>query len=286
MIKNLTRICLIAGKDYFHFICYIDIRKIRKVQHMNRLFLQTKQLCKTFSSDGQQQHVLCNLDIDIYEGDFTIIMGSSGSGKTTLLYALSGMDTPTLGKIIFQGTEIQDFNSDELANFRKKHCGFVFQNIYLLENMSILDNVLTAGYLVNNDKPGIIKRAKELFLQVGLTEEIWSKFPSQLSGGERQRAALIRSIINEPDILFADEPTGALNSSSGKDVLDILTKVNQKGQSIVMVTHDIKAAIRADRIIYLMDGKVCGELHLDKYSEADMEERSKKARDFLQENNW
>ncbi len=253
---------------------------------MNKSILQTRQLCKTFSSDGQQQHVLTNLDIDIYEGDFTIIMGSSGSGKTTLLYALSGMDAPTLGKIIFQGTQIQDLNSDELAKFRKKHCGFIFQNIYLLENMSIMDNILTAGYLVNNNKPEIIQRAKELFQQVGLTEGIWRKFPNQLSGGEKQRAALIRSLINKPDIIFADEPTGALNSSTGKDVLDILTKVNQNGQSIVMVTHDIKAAIRADRIIYLMDGKVCGELILDKYTEANMEVRTKKARDFLQENNW
>lgn len=253
---------------------------------MNKPILQTKQLCKTFSSDGQQQHVLTNLDIDIYEGDFTIIMGSSGSGKTTLLYALSGMDTPTLGKIIFRGTQLQDLNSDELAAFRKKHCGFVFQSIYLLENMSILDNVLTAGYLVNNNKPEIIKRAKELFLQVGLREEIWRKFPSQLSGGEKQRAALIRSLINRPDILFADEPTGALNSSSGKDVLDILTDINHRGQSIIMVTHDIKAAVRADRIIYLMDGKVCGEIFLDKYTEADAEHRTKKVRDFLRENNW
>lgn len=253
---------------------------------MNKSILQTRQLCKTFSSDGQQQHVLTNLDIDIYEGDFTIIMGSSGSGKTTLLYALSGMDAPTLGKIIFQGTQIQNLNSDELARFRKKHCGFVFQNIYLLEHMSIMDNILTAGYLVSKNKPEIIKRAKELFQQVGLTEAIWRKFPSQLSGGEKQRAALIRSLINQPDIVFADEPTGALNSSTGKDVLDILTKVNQNGQSIVMVTHDIKAAIRADRIIYLMDGKVCGELCLDKYTEANMDERTKKARDFLQENNW
>jgi putative ABC transport system ATP-binding protein len=253
---------------------------------MKKSILQTKQLCKTFSSEGQQQHVLTNLDIDIYEGDFTIIMGSSGSGKTTLLYALSGMDAPTLGKIIFQGTQIQNLNSDELARFRKKHCGFVFQNIYLLEHMSIMDNILTAGYLVNSNRPEIIKRAKELFQQVGLTEAIWRKFPSQLSGGEKQRAALIRSLINKPDIVFADEPTGALNSSTGKDVLDILTNVNQNGQSIVMVTHDIKAAIRADRIIYLMDGKVCGELHLDKYTEANTEDRTKKARDFLQENNW
>lgn len=253
---------------------------------MNKSILQTKQLCKTFSSDGKQQHVLTNLDIDIYEGDFTIIMGSSGSGKTTLLYSLSGMDTPTLGKVIFQGNEIQELNSDELANFRKKHCGFVFQSIYLLENMSIMDNILTAGYLVNRNKSEIIKRAKELFLKVGLTEVIWRKFPSQLSGGEKQRAALIRALINKPDILFADEPTGALNSSSGKDVLDILTKVNQNGQSIVMVTHDIKAAIRADRIIYIMDGKVCGELHLDKYTAENLEDRTKKARDFLHENKW
>ena len=253
---------------------------------MTNTIIRTEKLCKTFSSGGIQQHVLKNLDISLVEGDFTIIMGSSGSGKSTLLYAISGMDKPTLGDIEFSGKNIAKLNNDQLAIFRRKNCGFVFQQIYLLDNMSVLDNVLASGLLVNKNKRELVKKAKELLTQVGIHEDSWSKFPAQLSGGEAQRVGIIRAIINNPKVLFADEPTGALNSTASDRVLDVFTNVNLKGQSIVLVTHDIKTALRGNRILYLRDGVICGDLRLDAYNENENFERHKKLKHFLAEMGW
>lgn len=252
---------------------------------MQKAVLSTNKLSKTFSNKGLQQHVLKNLDLQIYEGDFTIIMGASGAGKSTLLYALSGMDKPTLGEINFKEQEISRLNNDKLAIFRRKNCGFVFQQIYLLDNMSLLDNVLASGLLVTNNKKELIRRAKELFHAVELPEILWNKFPSQLSGGEAQRAGIVRALINNPAILFADEPTGALNSTSGTAVLNVLTEVNKNGQSIVMVTHDIKSALRGNRIIYLKDGTVCGECILGSFLKEDTK-RTEMLHSFLNEMGW
>ena len=253
---------------------------------MTKAIIKTEKLCKTFSSAGIQQHVLKNLDIHLLEGDFTIIMGSSGSGKSTLLYALSGMDKPTLGTIDFAGENLAKLNNDQLAVFRRNHCGFVFQQIYLLDNMSVLDNVLASGLLVNKNKREVEEKAKELLNQVGIGENAWSKFPTQLSGGEAQRVGIVRALINSPKLLFADEPTGALNSAASTSVLDVFTDVNRNGQSIVMVTHDMKTALRGNRILYLRDGVICGDLQLGTYSEKDNVERHKKLKNFLAEMGW
>ena len=248
--------------------------------------LRTEKLCKSFSNGATQQHVIKNLDLELMEGDFTVIMGASGSGKSTLLYALSGMDKPTLGKVFFGDTEIQDYTNDQLAVFRRKNCGFVFQSIYLLENQSVLDNVLTGAFVVQKNSPELIKRVKELLAKVGLDEEMQKKYPNQLSGGEAQRVGIVRAVINDPKILFADEPTGSLNSTSGRDVLDIFTGVHENGQSIVVVTHDIKTALRGTRVIYLRDGKVVGEHRMVKYGGDDFKERREKLTVFLDEMGW
>ncbi len=247
--------------------------------------LKTEKLCKTFSTGGIQQHVLKNIDLELYDGDFTVIMGASGAGKSTLLYALSGMDTPTLGKISFGNETISDLSSDGLAVFRRNRCGFVFQQIYLIDSMSVIDNVLTAGLLVNKDKKALVKRAKELFSAVGIDEATQQKFPTQISGGEAQRVGIVRALINSPEILFADEPTGALNSQTGIDVLNTLTDFNNKGQSVVMVTHDMKSARRGNRILYLKDGVILGECNLGKYISGD-KERHEKLSAFLGEMGW
>jgi len=247
--------------------------------------LSTKKLCKTFSSGGIQQHVLKNLDIEIYGGDFTVIMGPSGAGKSTLLYALSGMDKPTLGTTNFSGHEISDLSNDKLAVFRRDNCGFVFQQIYLLDNMSILDNILVCGLLVSKNRKAIAEQAKTILKRLNLDETIWNKFPSQISGGEAQRAGIARAMINNPKIVFADEPTGALNSANGKAVLDALTEVNEQGQSIVMVTHDLRSAQRGNRILYLRDGVICGELNIEKYS-TDDETRHNALNVFLKDMGW
>ncbi|MCR5060688.1 MAG: ABC transporter ATP-binding protein [Saccharofermentans sp.] len=247
--------------------------------------ITTKKLCKTFSNGGVQQHVLRNIDLEIREGDFTVIMGASGAGKSTLLYALSGMDKPSLGEILFDGEEITKMTTDQLALFRRKNCGFVFQQTYLVDSMSIMDNVLSAGLLVNNDKKEVVAKAKKVLTSVDINEELWNKFPSQVSGGEAQRAGIARALVNTPRMVFADEPTGALNSKTGKDVLDALTKFNENGQSIVMVTHDITSARRGSRILYVKDGEIAGELNLGKYVSGDRE-RHMMLRDFLGGMGW
>ena len=152
-----------------------------------KTILRTEKLCKSFSNDGLQQHVIKNLDLEIWEQDFTIIMGSSGSGKSTLLYALSGMDKPTMGKVFFGEEDISDYGNDKLALFRRKHCGFVFQSIYLLENMNVLDNVLTGALVAQKNSPELVARVKELLTKVGIGEALWKKYPNQLSGGECQK---------------------------------------------------------------------------------------------------
>jgi len=250
-----------------------------------KFIIKTNKLCKTFSNGGLQQHVLKNIDTEIYEGDFTIIMGASGAGKSTLLYALSGMDKPTLGDINFLDKEISQMNNDQLAVFRRDNCGFVFQQMYLLDNMSVLDNILTSGFLVSKNRKEVIKRAKELLTQLHIDDVTWKKFPSQISGGEAQRVGIVRALINHPKVVFADEPTGALNSANGKAVLDALTAVNEQGQSVVMVTHDLRSARRGNRILYLRDGVIHGECMLGKYV-ADDAARNEKLKAFLSEMGW
>ena len=307
---------------------------------MKEILLRTENLSKSFSSGGILQHVLKNIDLELYDGDFTVIMGASGAGKSTLLYALSGMDTPTLGTVTFCGTcageagalvasrryaasrlvssgdagshgascrdaasrvapsgdtssrgsaphgrIISDLTPDQLAVFRRSFCGFVFQQIYLIDGMSVMDNVLAAGLLVNKDRKALVNRARELFQAVGILEETQRKFPTQISGGEAQRVGIVRGLINSPRILFADEPTGALNSKSGLEVLDTLTRFNRSGQSVVMVTHDMRSARRGNRILYLKDGAILGECLLGKYEHGD-EERHNKLSSFLEQMGW
>ena len=248
--------------------------------------LKTEKLCKSFSNGGVQQHVIKNLDLEIMEGDFTVIMGASGSGKSTLLYALSGMDKPSMGKIFFGNKEIGDLTNDQLAVFRRGNCGFVFQSVYLLENQTVLDNVLTGALIVQKNSPELVAKVQDLLTKVGIGKDMWNKYPNQLSGGEAQRVGIVRAIINDPKILFADEPTGQLNSSAGKDVLDIMTDIHRNGQSIVMVTHDLKTALRGTRILFLRDGNVVGEYRMAPYGTDDMKERRANLQNFLDEMGW
>lgn len=251
-----------------------------------KAILHTEKLCKTFSNSGMQQHVIKNLDLEILENDFTVIMGTSGSGKSTLLYALSGMDRPTLGKVFFGDEDISAYTNDQLAVFRRNHCGFVFQSIYLLENMNVFDNVMTGALVLQKNSPELVQKAEKLLQKVGIGKDLWNKFPNQLSGGECQRVGIVRAMINEPEILFADEPTGSLNSASGKDVLDIFTEIHEKGQNIVMVTHDLKTALRGNRVIFLRDGNIVGEHKMAHFGTDDLKQRREQLQDFLDEMGW
>lgn len=247
--------------------------------------LRIEHLCRDFETDSGTQRILKDISLDIYKEDFTVIMGSSGSGKSTFLYSLSGMDNVSGGHIFFNDTDLTTLSSDELALFRRKHCGFVFQQICLVDSMSVMENVLAAGLLNKCDRDALLEKAKELLLSVEVEEHTWSKFPSQISGGRAQRVGIVRALINSPEILFADEPTGSLNSKSGADVLDLFTRFNRSGQSIIMVTHDIKSAIRGNRVLYLRDGKLINECNLGKY-DGNNGERINKLNGFLGDMGW
>ena len=258
--------------------------------------LRATDLCKTFSNESVQQHVLKNLNLEIRKGDFTVIMGDSGAGKSTLLYSLSGMDRPSLGAVLFGNEDISNYSNDKLALFRRKHCGFVFQQNYLNDSMSALDNIMVCGLLKSNGRKELTQRAKTLLEKVEISESDMRKFPTQLSGGQQQRVAVVRGVINHPEVLFADEPTGALNSQNTVNVLDILSDLNNDGQSIVMVTHTIMAAERGNRVIYLSDGVISDEIYLGKYlgdykdeSNPNVEEareRHSRLKLFLQNMGW
>lgn len=252
---------------------------------MQEKIISAKKIIKTFKSGNIDQTIINKLDLDIYKNDFTIIMGSSGAGKSTLMYLLSGMDKADSGSITFNGKDISKMNNDELAVFRRNNCGFVFQQIYMLDKMSLMDNVLTSGLLINKNKKEVVKKAKELFERVNIPEITYRKSMNQVSGGECQRAGIVRAAINSPTVIFADEPTGALNSDNSKAVLDVLTELNNDGQSIIMVTHDKKSALRGNRIIYLKDGKIFGELTLKKYDQND-KHRNELLDKFLKEMGW
>lgn len=248
--------------------------------------IKTKNLCKSFANGGIQNHVLRNIDLEIYDKDFTVIMGSSGSGKSTLLYALSGMDRPTFGEIILNNYTIEKMKEKELAVMRRKNVGFVFQQMHLVSNLTLFENVCVSGYLMKDKKPkDVHKKAEELLKRMDVFDEK-DRLPSQVSGGQCQRAAIARALINTPKIIFTDEPTGALNSKIGRRILDLFTELNHEGQNILMVTHDVKAATRATRIICLHDGQINGEMTLEPYTPEQEKNRERQIIAFLEAKGW
>lgn len=249
------------------------------------VIIRTEVLCKSFLVDGEVSNIIKNLDLDIYEGDFTVIMGSSGSGKSTLLYSLSGMDQVTTGKVILDGEDITKMSERKMTKFRKDKIGFVFQGINLIPNLSVYENILSPTYKTKRNRNEIEGEIEGLLQRFDMTEHK-KKFPKQLSGGQRQRVAICRALINHPQILFADEPTGALNSSQGQQVLDVFSAIHKEGQSVVMVTHDMKAACRGNRILFLRDGRIDGELYLGEYERETEKEREELLYRFLQERGW
>ncbi|HAB60474.1 MAG TPA: ABC transporter ATP-binding protein [Lachnospiraceae bacterium] len=253
---------------------------------MKEAIIQAKDLCKSYANNGIQNHVLNHIDLDIYVGDFTVIMGSSGSGKSTLLYTLSGMDKVTSGEVWYKKEDITKKKEKGLSYLRRKDFGFVFQQIHLVSNLSLFENIAVPGYLVKEfTNKEVNERTDELLEQVGV-EEFKRRLPSQTSGGQQQRACIARALISNPSLLFADEPTGALNKAAGNDVLDLLSSFNQQGQSILMVTHDVKAAIRATRLLYLEDGKIVGEMEMPPYSEENKKSKETMIVSFLTSRGW
>lgn len=253
---------------------------------MKNTILSAKGLCKSFAHNGGQNHILSHIDFDLYEGDFTVVMGASGSGKSTLLYALSGMDRATAGKVLYNGKDIVTMKEKELAGLRYKDFGFIFQQMHLVSNLTLFENIAVPGYL-NKDKSAaeVKERTEALLGKMGISH-IKTHLPSQVSGGEQQRCAIARAVIQGPKVLFADEPTGALNRKNTKEVLNLLSELNKAGQSILMVTHDLKAALRADRLLYIGDGKIIGELTLPPYNAEEEKSREAQVNAWLSSLEW
>jgi putative ABC transport system ATP-binding protein len=237
-----------------------------------KVIFQAKNLCKTYSTGNEQYHAIKNLSLEIFEGDFTVIMGNSGSGKSTLLYLLSGLDDATAGEVYFKSERIDRYSEKKLSEFRNKRIGYIYQSINLVPDLTLFENIALPNYIKGVKKEEVRKKAISLMESMEI-DALKERLPSQTSGGQQQRAAIARALINVPDMIFADEPTGSLNYEQGVSILNILTDMNRRGQSIVMVTHDMKAACRADRFIYIQDGKIDGIIDFEKYQEKDISDR-------------
>lgn len=223
--------------------------------------MQVKNISKEYGKKGVKTRVLNNVSLEIYEGDFIAIMGPSGAGKSTLLNLLSTIDKPTHGSIILEGVDITKVKNDKLSNIRKDHIGFIFQDYNLLDNMTLMDNIALPLSINGKNPKQIVGKVKKLADLFGIKEHL-EKYPYQLSGGQKQRGAAARALIADPDIVFADEPTGALDSKSSKELLMSLQKINeQKNATILMVTHDAFSASYAKQVYLLKDGEISCKLN-------------------------
>ncbi len=223
--------------------------------------LEVKDLCKTYVVNKRQNNVLKNVNFRIDEGEMVAVMGPSGSGKSTLLYAVSGMDNITAGEVDFCGRNIAEMNQKELAGLRLDEMGFIFQQMYMLKNLSVLDNIILPACQsdkIKESRRETVERGHAIMRKLGIIE-VADNDINEVSGGQLQRACICRSMINKPKMIFADEPTGALNRSSSDEVMEELAKLNAEGTTIMLVTHDVKVAAKCTRILYIVDGNIQGE---------------------------
>ena len=251
--------------------------------------LEVNNLCKTYIVNKRQNNVLKNVSFTVEQGEMVAIMGPSGSGKSTLLYTVSGMDSVTAGEVRFDGSEISKLSSSELASVRLDEMGFIFQQMYMLKNLTVLDNIILPA--CQSDKNNLSKKekvehGKDLMRKLGIIE-IADNDINEVSGGQLQRACICRSMINHPKIIFADEPTGALNRTSSEEVMEELRKINDEGTTIMLVTHDVKDAAKCTRVMYIVDGNIKGEYNLDKCNdEKDLRQRERSLNNWLMEMGW
>ncbi len=254
---------------------------------MGNIVLETKDLCKTYIVDKMSNNVLQNVNFKVEEGELISVMGPSGSGKSTLLYTISGMDSATAGQVIFDGEDISVKNEKELSKIRLLKMGFVFQQMYMMKKLCIMDNIVLPGYQAKQEpREEINKKAEELMRRLGIIETAEREI-TEVSGGQLQRACLCRALINNPKVLFADEPTGALNSKASMEVINELSNVNKAGTTILMVTHSERVASISDRVIYLEDGNIMGEIKLGKMEDMqELHQRERKLKNWLAEMGW
>jgi putative ABC transport system ATP-binding protein len=234
------------------------------------------QIVKSFGEGDEKRNVLDGVSVEINEGEFVAVMGPSGSGKSTLMFALSGTDNVNGGKVVFDGKDLSAATENELSDIRRTSMGFVFQQPTMLKNLNILDNIILPSMRDNRKNVAeISEKARTLMKRVGIVE-LEQRDITQVSGGQLQRAGICRALMNSPKIIFGDEPTGALNSKSAQEIMDIFSEINADGTSVMFVTHDAKVAARTERIMFMRDGKIVSELKLPKFDGTDMDGRVEK----------
>ena len=249
--------------------------------------LCAKDLCKTYVINKRQNNVLKNINLQVEEGEMVAIMGPSGSGKSTLLYAISGMDRVTSGQVIFEGQDLTGLSEKKLAKLRLDEMGFIFQQMYMMKNLTILDNIILPAVESKKTKETRAekqKRGEMLMRKLGIIETADNDI-NEVSGGQLQRACICRSMMNTPKLLFADEPTGALNRTSSNEVMEELVKLNRDGTTVVMVTHDVKVAAKCSRVLFLVDGNIKGE-YLNQDEQADEKDRERSLNNWLLDLGW
>lgn len=233
-------------------------------------------IVKYFGRGEEKTRVLNEVNLSILKGDFTAVMGPSGCGKSTLLFALSGMDSISGGSVKYRGDELSGLSETMLADLRRTRMGFVFQQPTMLKNLNLLDNIILSSVQGKRNKNSdIAQKARNLMQKTGIAG-LGERDISEVSGGQLQRAGICRALMNSPDIIFADEPTGALNSRSADEIMELLLDINREGTAILLVTHDAKVAARADQVLFMKDGKIMVQLPLGKYSGQELENRTEK----------
>lgn len=251
--------------------------------------VEAKSMNKKVALGNENElHILKDVNLDIEEGEFVSVMGPSGSGKSTLLYNVSGMDRISSGSVKFRGSEIGSMKEEELAQLRLKNMGFIFQDINLLKNLSLIDNVMFPALVSKDaDKNAVYEKAKKLMEMTGI-EKLADHNITQGSGGQLQRVGICRALINDPDIIFGDEPTGALDSNSTEEIMSILAEINKKGTTVMLVTHDVKVAAKTERVLYMVDGNLVAQKKMRKYDaqQDDIKQREESIMKWLVENGF
>ncbi len=252
--------------------------------------LEVKNLCKTYIVSKRQNNVLKNVNFTVSEGEMTAVMGPSGSGKSTLLYTVSGMDGITSGEVLFCGKNITAMGERELADVRLDEMGFIFQQMYMLKNLTVLDNIiLPAAQSKKNteSRRQTDERGRALMRRLGI-DDVGGNDINEVSGGQLQRACICRSMINNPRMIFADEPTGALNRSASDEVMNELLSLNRDGTTVMCVTHDPKVAAKCSRVLYIMDGGIVGEKEMGHFdgSGKEFRDRERELNNWLIEQGW
>lgn len=251
-----------------------------------KTILEVKDLCKTYIVNKRQNNVLRNVSFSVSEGEMVAVMGPSGSGKSTLLYTSSGMDKMTAGEVVFCGKDMSRLSENELAKMRLDDMGFIFQQMYMLKNLSVLDNIILPACKsdkIKESRKETVRRGRELMRRLDIID-IADNDINEVSGGQLQRACICRSMINKPDMIFADEPTGALNRASSEEVMEELTKLNSDGTTVMLVTHDAKVAAKCTRVLFIVDGNIKGEYNINK--EQSQRDRERSLNNWLLEMGW